>query len=437
MQRLERDARPAMQLGARGRAEVAAERFLEQRVREPRFAERVGHAAQHADVDRRTERVEHRGQVHLGHLREDGQVERAAEHRPHLEEPARPLGQGIDPAVDHVAHALGQLEPLGPRRLAELPLALEQRDELADEVRVAVGRLVIACATAGATVMPPDASAYSVTSATPRPPSRRRWLVRASRRGCATPPRSDAPRSRGTFRRRAAARPDLARDEPEQQQRFAVRPVEIVERDHEQLVRRHRAQERRDRVEEQEARGLGIGARRHERRDVRTARAHGRHDARELEPAVADLGAQRSVGAVVTYGGAPASTPIRRGALPSRGSVPERPDRAGRSAWLSGAASWPMPGSPTTSTTRRCRRARRRRAQPGPHAPRHAHEGSIHRPAAPCGRDMSQAMPDRQLSSSRSCPDGRTRDGARKAGETAGFRLIGMRAYRREVRAVR
>ena len=125
-------------------AHFVVERGAEQRVREHVVAD--ADLPHDAGVDRGVEELGELVGVHLGELREDGELEAAADDRGELEQLVGLVGEPVQPAPDHFAHALGDPDRLDVADRHPHPVTLDDRagfrevtQHLAREQRVAVG----------------------------------------------------------------------------------------------------------------------------------------------------------------------------------------------------------------------------------------------------------------------------------------------------------
>ena len=364
----------AVQARAAQRREPVVERRAHQRVAERVAPDALGVLAQHARGDRLLERGDELVAAQRPDLLEHVEVELAADHRRRREHLPRRLAQPRQPPPRHLAHALGHAR-------------LVQRDARRRGGRRASARWcttssmknglpsVSPCSSstnAGVDGRPPSAATSAPVSSASRPASvdplehavaaqageqrgeRLAPLVRARRRE----------EQHALGRRRA-------HEVPEQLERRAVGPVQVVEHDEQRRVARDLDEQRRDRVEQAQP----LRRRTPCRAACRPRRPTGAPNSGSSDPELRRARAEpRRPAARATR-----RRPSRAASARTAGRAPAPPRRSGRRARRrrrrarappSSAASrvLPIPASPASTTsprppagrarpTRRCRTA--------------------------------------------------------------------------------
>ncbi len=274
VQLLQRERDAVVDARAPGRAEPLVQRLVDQRVHETEAAELLARLVQQRCCHRGLQPVQQLTLGGVGQLREELELERAADHGRKRQHLLRLGPEALDAADDHVAHALRQAEgrraidapPLG-RRVVQEPLGLHQAAKhFPDEERIPVGL---------ARDLPREQQRVRIQVV---PGRRRHHLGHLGRSEALQRDPLDAldsPQIRqdGVQRmllpqiRVAEGDDHLERTRLggphhvlEQRDRLTVRPVQIVEHEAHGHRRRQLHERPRDGREEQEALGLGIGA---------------------------------------------------------------------------------------------------------------------------------------------------------------------------------
>ncbi len=288
VRRFERRRHPMVPLDARRRQEIAVEHLAHERVGEAERS-RARVLLHHADRGRGRQALERgRGRESRRRLQQR-RIELPPDHRRSVEE--RPLvrRQRIEAAEDRVAHAVRQHEPHGVGGEGGAARR-EPVHDLVEEERIALGHFVQACdqgriGRGADRARDQDLERGTVETAEQDPPAQAGQVGERVR---------PAARLALALRRdqEELARARFARQEGEQHERRLVGPVHVLDHHDERLVGRGALQERRDAVEELEAR-LGIvlhGCRlgRHVE-----ALAERRHDLRDGRGVVGELRADR------------------------------------------------------------------------------------------------------------------------------------------------
>ncbi len=286
-ERLERVHDTTVQPHAPRARQALVERVPDDHVREAQPSRAAGDLGDDARRERLVERLEHRVLRYAGELSEDVRPELAADDRCEHQRVAAGNGEVGDPAGDHVADALRHRRPGGA-------LDGHEAHDLADEQRVAVRVRVQRGSErgrcAGSRRQAEVLGQIALAEAAEREHARERLTrdlgehldERLRRQRVDVTARADDQHPR---------RGKLADDEPEQQERGRVRRVQIVEHEHDRPLRRGGAKELGDRVEQPEARRLGIERRR--RAELGEPLAQLRQDLRDVRSARPQMRAQR------------------------------------------------------------------------------------------------------------------------------------------------
>ena len=215
--------------------------------------------------------------VERGGLGEQRVVELAADHGGGVEHRAARRGEAVEPQADHGLDRRGQRSPVrGPRGLAARcdPIAADVSPELAEKEGIALG-------------LGDDGAHHRLRCVGIELREQRArigWCQRAqchlrqARRpaqiveGGGQRLRLFAVAVRGGDEEAVVAQG--ARDAMQEEQRRAVGPLEVLERQHDRLARRGTAEKRRDRLDERDPRVLGIDHRRRGRAGVATQPRH-------------------------------------------------------------------------------------------------------------------------------------------------------------------
>jgi hypothetical protein len=263
LQRLGDDA--VQPRAARG-AEALQQRVAHERVREL-VAAGVAAGVDDPAAQRHLEPLEHRFGRLAQHAREWVQAELAADHGGGTERFQHDRLQRVQAPADRVAHAIGQRQrTVGGAAVVQASLRGEQLHELVDEERVARARLVhrrdeprrdrLALAAAqpacARLCQQPDLVA---TQALERQP--RRSAGQSAERGREIGPRVRLGVAVGGDRQQRDVG-QRASDKLQRQQRRGIGPVQVVEDDDEGALLGDRRQQRDERVEEPEARLVGV-----------------------------------------------------------------------------------------------------------------------------------------------------------------------------------
>ena len=260
VERLEHLAGAQVQLGALDDVELVEQRRLQERVREPVLA-RALRLDDQACAQRGLEVLEHRRARRSRQRREGLERRLEPEDRGLPQHSTRGRRQRIEATADRLAHRVGNAKAALRRARVLLAARAQQLGDLDDEERVAAGRAVHGGDQGPRRRRPVAANEQA------------RHLVggEAAERDAVRDARHGGEQLRRSGRRRElglAVRPEeqhacvaqLTRDVVEQQQRLAVRPVQVVKHYDERLDVARAAHQRRDRVEQAEARGLAVVA---------------------------------------------------------------------------------------------------------------------------------------------------------------------------------
>ena len=218
-----------MRADARGGAELLVERVADERVAEGERRRARGGGHEQSGGDGLVDGLQQRRGRHAQCVRHRAQPELAADDGGQAQQLARGVREPGGAAADGVADAVGQRQT--GRRAVQRALALEQRDELAGEERVALGRRVQQL----------DELAAGVGRGA-RGEERGERLLVESAQGHAPPTGQQLPGQRPRLPRpqlRVADGGDDehpvadhgAAEEPQRQQRRAVGPLQVVEDD--------------------------------------------------------------------------------------------------------------------------------------------------------------------------------------------------------------
>ena len=241
---LDREAGALVERRALRRAELVVERVANKRVGEGEApVTQIGHEPL---CDRLPGRLHQLLRRLLGHPPDQILVEVASDDRGHPERLVRRVAEAVETAADHLAHALWDLQVGEAATAGELPLAREQPDHLTDEEGIAVGLLLHRLGESrgrrgagGHLDVSLDGTNREAAQQDPPAPLDARDLAENPGEGMVA---AELDVTVGPEDQQAA-RGELPGGEPEQQQRRFVRPVEVIEDDHQRPVARRSEQQ--------------------------------------------------------------------------------------------------------------------------------------------------------------------------------------------------